>query len=69
MNTLAQITGSYCKIALINQESTKGIVQSGFVKKVDDENKIVILENENGVVRLPFHHIRAVKKITGNENR
>lgn len=68
MNMLAQITGSYCKIALINQESTKDIVQSGFVKKVDDESKIVILENENGVVRLPFHHIRAVKKITVNDN-
>ncbi|HMA83332.1 MAG TPA: hypothetical protein VKP59_03795 [Candidatus Thermoplasmatota archaeon] len=63
MNILKDITGSYCKVALISSEDSKGIVQSGYIRNVDIQKKIMILENENGMVQLPFHHIQAVKKI------
>jgi hypothetical protein len=63
MSLLKDLSGSYCKVALIPSKSSKGIVQSGFVKNVDTEQKIIILENENGVVRLPFNQIRAVRRI------
>jgi len=63
MNILKKITGSYCKVALVSSNESQGIVQSGYVKSVDSQKKIMILENQNGIVQLPFHHIRAVKKI------
>jgi hypothetical protein len=63
MNILKNITGSYCKVALVPSDDSQGIVQSGYVKSVDTQKKIIILENQNGMVQLPFHHIRAVKKI------
>ena len=63
MNILKNISGSYCKVALVPSDDSKGIVQSGYVRTVDTKKKIMILENENGMVKLPFHHIRAVKRI------
>lgn len=63
MNILKDITGSYCKVALVPCDDSLGIVQSGYVKSVDTQKKIMIIENQNGMVQLPFHHIRAVKKI------
>lgn len=68
MSVFEDLCGSYCKVALIPSESSRGIVQSGFVRTVDTKRKIISLENENGVVQLSFHHIRAVKKIYPNQN-
>ncbi len=68
MSLLKDLSGSYCKIALIPSNSSKGIVQSGFVKNVDTEHKIIILENENGIVCLPFDQIRAVKRVQLRQN-
>lgn len=63
MSLLKDISGSYCKIVLQPNNSSRSIVQSGFVKNVDIDNRIVTLENENGVVTLPFDQIHAVKKL------
>jgi hypothetical protein len=63
MNILEEVSGSYCKIVIQPKNSSRSIVQSGFIKNVDTSNKIVTLENENGVVNLPFDQIYAVKKI------
>jgi hypothetical protein len=68
MSILKDLCGSYCKVALVPSNSSKGIVQSGFIKNVDTINKIITLENENGIVRLSFQEIRAVKKIKMNQN-
>ncbi len=69
MSILKDISGSYCKIILHPQNSTRSIVQSGFVKNVDTDNRIVTLENENGVVTLPFDQIDAIKKIRMNTSQ
>jgi hypothetical protein len=63
MNNLEHLSDSYCKIALTPSNSLKGIVQSGLVKNVDIKNRVIVLENENGIIRLPFHQICAVKKV------
>ena len=64
MSIFEDLTGSYCKIALIpSYAAGRGIVQSGFVKDIDNKKKLLILENENGIVTIAFNQIRAVKKV------
>lgn len=61
MTVLENMIGSYCKVLLVSP-SSKGLVESGFIKNIDN-NGIVFLENEKGIIQLPFNQIRAVKKI------
>lgn len=63
MSILKDLCGSYCKVAVTSSSSSKGIVQTGFIKNVDTKHNIMTLENENGVVQISFQEIRAVKKI------
>ena len=66
MSQLEEMLGSYCKIVVHPKNASRSIVQSGFVKNVDTTQRIVTLENENGVVILPFDQIHAVKKLRMN---
>lgn len=63
MNHFESLVGSYCKIVLTQSKSSRGIIQSGFVRSVDNTNKIMILENENGIVKCSFDDITAIRKI------
>jgi hypothetical protein len=63
MTTLENMIGFYCKVVIVPLESSKGIVQSGFIQAIDNTDKIMFLENENGIMKLPIHQIRAVKKL------
>ena len=69
MSLLEDISGSYCKIVIHPKNSSRSIVQSGFIKNVDVGNRIVTIENENGVVNLPFDQIYAVKKLRINTSQ
>ena len=63
MNHLESLVGSYCKIVLARTGSSRGIIQSGFVRSVDTTNNILVLENENGVVQCSFDEISAIRKL------
>ncbi|MDG6218612.1 MAG: hypothetical protein QCI00_04130 [Candidatus Thermoplasmatota archaeon] len=62
MTVLENMIGSYCKVLLVSQSSSKSLVESGFIKNIDNKG-IVFLENEKGIIQIPFNQICAVKKI------